>query len=662
GCTMPDGTVYTFDFDASGDGVQSTGQLPVTGYARKGTVVEAADLREGPDIGSSVSGAANPGDELVVVGADADQFAYLLDSGQWIPQDRVELGGQESMPVLTAEDMPDGFVPADELDTFSLEMGFQLGDPNVGVFAFVEDEGFQYWMIYGFTNGRLSQMEMDSIDADLQDGDLVAESFLGSLSGANLEHEILEINDLGDSAAGIEASGDLNGAPAQIGVVVFRLLDIWAMVFSVGISAGLQPPKQQVATEDLAATLAQKLEDYNSQMNPPVVVWPLQDRVGEGAASAEPQRAETFVDQGIALLESGYNARAIAKFDDAIELDSEYADAYVQRGMAYASFDESESNDYEQAISDLEKALELGVNSAEAYYYLGLAIFGARGADRQALANFEKALELKPDYADAYYYRGLVFANFDDLDRAIEDLDRAIALDPSLEHAFYWRGRIHADMLEDYDQAIKDYDEAVKLNPEYVAAYSDRGQVYAILEEYDNALDDFDAALRLEPDHIYALQGRAMASKELGDYGAVARDCSAALEASGGYLMPIQLCLSMMTTISERDFGDAAAAVESYDQAIEMDPQLAMAYLLRGFAKWALGDVEGAVHDMETALSIDPMLYIHILIPVWDQAFDNPSDPAVVIEELKAAREYLEPGSSLSYSIESTLETLEAGE
>ena len=47
-------------------------------------------------------------------------------------------------------------------------------------------------------------------------------------------------------------------------------------------------------------------------------------------------------------------------------------------------------------------------------------------------------------------------------------------------------------------------------------------------------------------------------------------------------------------------------AIEDYDEAIRLDPQLANAYLGRGVASGALGQYERALQDLDEAIRLDP--------------------------------------------------------
>ena len=84
---------------------------------------------------------------------------------------------------------------------------------------------------------------------------------------------------------------------------------------------------------------------------------------------------------------------AIAELDQAIELDPEFSLAYVRRGNANFSLEQ-----YEQAIADYDAAIELDPDSAYAYANRGSA-YAAVGKRAQAKADYEKALPLASDPA-----------------------------------------------------------------------------------------------------------------------------------------------------------------------------------------------------------------------------------------------------------------------
>jgi ankyrin repeat protein/cytochrome c-type biogenesis protein CcmH/NrfG len=141
-------------------------------------------------------------------------------------------------------------------------------------------------------------------------------------------------------------------------------------------------------------------------------------------AAQMPTNAAAYNKRGCAYADKGDYDRAISDFDKALELDPNYAFAYSNRGYAYA-----DKGDYDRAISDLDKALELDPRYAEAYLNRGLACYRKGSYDR-AISDFDKALELNPKLALAYLNRGNAYRHKSDYDRAISDYKKFIELAP----------------------------------------------------------------------------------------------------------------------------------------------------------------------------------------------------------------------------------------
>ena len=79
---------------------------------------------------------------------------------------------------------------------------------------------------------------------------------------------------------------------------------------------------------------------------------------------------------------------------------------------------------YDTAISDYNKAIEINPRDAWAYNNRGVAYLVKRQDDR-AITDFTEAIELNPRLADAYNNRGLAYYLKDQYDKACSDWNRA---------------------------------------------------------------------------------------------------------------------------------------------------------------------------------------------------------------------------------------------
>ena len=85
------------------------------------------------------------------------------------------------------------------------------------------------------------------------------------------------------------------------------------------------------------------------------------------AVNANPL-ARQYLDQGLDKYDASNFQGAIADFNKAIEINPQYANAYYHRGLA-----KIRSNDYQGAIDDWSKAIEINPQNADAYINRGIA-------------------------------------------------------------------------------------------------------------------------------------------------------------------------------------------------------------------------------------------------------------------------------------------------
>ena len=144
---------------------------------------------------------------------------------------------------------------------------------------------------------------------------------------------------------------------------------------------------------------------------------------------------------------------ALADYGAALKLDPTFARAYFQRALVYVARQQMATAlaDYRQvvrlaprspevykgwgraedkdsrgrAVDQLEALLEQAKDEARGHSQQGTAFHKAGDFDK-AVAEYDKALELYPRYTEIYYNRGLAYRQKGDLDRAIGDYTHAL--------------------------------------------------------------------------------------------------------------------------------------------------------------------------------------------------------------------------------------------
>src|SRR5262245_11361864 len=98
----------------------------------------------------------------------------------------------------------------------------------------------------------------------------------------------------------------------------------------------------------------------------------------------EPATARDFYERGLTGAQSRQYEEAVSDYSKAIELDPQFAEAYFSRAAIYYGQPTIEKRDYAKAVADLSKVLELDPRDFSARFN--------RGLDYESLREYDKAI------------------------------------------------------------------------------------------------------------------------------------------------------------------------------------------------------------------------------------------------------------------------------
>lgn len=183
---------------------------------------------------------------------------------------------------------------------------------------------------------------------------------------------------------------------------------------------------------------------------------------------------------------------AIIDFTKAIEIDGEYLDAY--RGRAYAKWF---LRDYEGAISDYTKIIDFNPEDIDAYESRGRSKASLNDYNG-AIVDFDKVIELDIE-SGVYSYRGKMKKNLLDFNGALLDYNIAVEKYPEDDSGIFGRGELKYETA-DYHGAIKDFNKCIEINPNRIMSFHKRGDCKLKIEDFNGAIEDYSIVVQNRQD------------------------------------------------------------------------------------------------------------------------------------------------------------------
>ncbi|MDE0087346.1 MAG: crossover junction endodeoxyribonuclease RuvC [Candidatus Poribacteria bacterium] len=376
------------------------------------------------------------------------------------------------------------------------------------------------------------------------------------------------------------------------------------------------------------------------------------------------KRKEENYNSGIEHLDNQKYDEAIAKFNEAINIDP--IDAEMHYRVGRACLGQGDLNAGENAAK---KAIKLTENNhpdsqklldAIKYYRSGRIFLNNREWDR-AIDKFQEAINREPIFIEAHCGLGRVHLAQGNLDEAENAAKKALGLTENnhpdsqklldaIKH--YRSGRIFLSNREWY-RAINKFQQSVNHESIFTNAHCELGRVHLaqgnsdaaesaakkalklmqnnhsdsqkLLDaikhyssgcislnnrEWDRAIDKFQEAINREPIFIEAHCGLGRVHLAQGNLDAAESAAKEALKLKINYPLAQELLRDVKKEY--RDKGRSSLRMRQYDQAIaefqravEIDPKFKDAHLGLGKTYLKLGDIETAEKEAKEALEVD---------------------------------------------------------
>jgi len=190
-----------------------------------------------------------------------------------------------------------------------------------------------------------------------------------------------------------------------------------------------------------------------------------------------PGEAVDYLNRGNIKYDDKQYSLAIVEYNQAIQMQPDFVDAYNNRAMAQLKL-----RKYTEAIADANEVIKLNPSNnrelIKAYFNRAFAYTKQHNREA-AIADYNQVLKLDPQDASAYAYRGDLKGESGDTQGAMDDYNLAIKNNPNHAYAYFNRAIIRYENLKDKPGAIQDFEVAAQI-------FSDSGDMYSYQVTEDN--------------------------------------------------------------------------------------------------------------------------------------------------------------------------------
>ncbi len=187
-------------------------------------------------------------------------------------------------------------------------------------------------------------------------------------------------------------------------------------------------------------------------------------------------------------------------------------------------------------------------------------------------------------------------------EESLQEVDAHLEANPDDASAWNRKGVLLATM-ESFGNALRSFDRAIRLNPDLTEAYVNRGRVLLALgpDKAHEALKSIDHALRIEPENGMALFDKASALRALGRTNEEMACYKTLVKVN-----PKEWRIWMRMGDITLEAGQFGSAVDNYDKALQLDPNLVPALIHRAIALSMMEKWKEATKSVQAATKLAP--------------------------------------------------------
>lgn len=346
-------------------------------------------------------------------------------------------------------------------------------------------------------------------------------------------------------------------------------------------------------------------------------LFTMQGQVNRGVVNANPEtygrEVLFYLTQGDNLLLQGQYEQAILNYDNAIAQAPDFAESYIRRATAKykqgryaeAQADYTTANRLNPYIADLfgyqNDMRKLQVLAFNPLNFIQLPTLQYRLMYYHEIYNTDFVIDEKLEIVPTENY--IIHKTLHNLKNG--DLETALAILNTIETSenamiYDLKGMIYNEK-ENWELAEANYQKAIDLDETYELAILNLSMLKVQKGDLTTALDLVNRVITLNPDFQKAYFYKATIYKKMGENEKALKEYE--LMEKKENLVSYEVFLNR--AIAQKMSGDALSALTDINKAIELDPENAILYKIRGNIYILLNNHFAAIDDYTKAIALD---------------------------------------------------------
>jgi len=295
---------------------------------------------------------------------------------------------------------------------------------------------------------------------------------------------------------------------------------------------------------------------------------------------------------------------ALLNLQKAMELNPDFAEALSLIGYVHYKL-KFRKKTKKEVFEITKRALELDETSQEVWFQMGNANSHLNRFN-EAIECYNKAHKLGYDNEKLYNNLGSAFIKKGDFDNALKYYNEGLKFKENFSPLLNNLGYYYLKKGE-LDKALYYLEKAMKMDPTYSAPLTNMGNIYSEKGEFKKALKYYNNALKIDPDDSHAINNLGATYYALKNYEEAIKYYEKSIEIDSDYGAP---WMNLGAIYSEKS--DYTNAIRNYDKALELDSTLFKAWYNKGNAYCKLNDIGKAISSYNESIKIDASYF-----PAW---------------------------------------------